>query len=101
MQRRVKGTGLGLALSRPLAELLGGDLTVASTPGEGSTFTLTLPLAPSAVVLDLVMPDLEGGEVLRLLRADPATAALPVVIATSKELEPEERAQLEGRGAAR
>ncbi len=43
MQRRVKGTGLGLPLSRKLAELLGGTLTVASTPGEGSAFTLEVP----------------------------------------------------------
>jgi signal transduction histidine kinase len=161
MQRKVKGTGLGLALSRRLAELLGGDLSVESTPGKGSTFRLVLPLSidaepeplhspppavraaprvlvidddeisryvvrglademgmacdeaaggveglesvsrqtPSVVVLDLVMPDLPGGEVLRRLRADPATAALPVVIATSQALEPAERAALEALGA--
>jgi signal transduction histidine kinase/CheY-like chemotaxis protein len=43
MQRRVKGTGLGLPLSRKLAELLGGSLTVESAPGEGSAFSVTVP----------------------------------------------------------
>jgi len=41
--RRVRGTGLGLPLSRRLAELLGGTLRVSSVAGEGSTFTLTIP----------------------------------------------------------
>lgn len=42
-QRQVKGTGLGLPLSRKLANLLGGGITMQSTPGEGSKFTLTIP----------------------------------------------------------
>ncbi len=39
------GTGLGLALSRKMARAMGGDVTVVSTPGEGSTFSLRLPTA--------------------------------------------------------
>jgi signal transduction histidine kinase len=44
LQRRARGTGLGLPLSRKLAELLGGSVGVRSTPGEGSVFHVTLPL---------------------------------------------------------
>jgi signal transduction histidine kinase/CheY-like chemotaxis protein len=47
LQRRVKGTGLGLPLSKRLAELLGGQISVQSTLGQGSTFRVTLPLMPA------------------------------------------------------
>lgn len=43
--REIAGTGLGLYLSRELARAHGGDILVRSTPGEGSTFTLVLPVA--------------------------------------------------------
>jgi signal transduction histidine kinase/CheY-like chemotaxis protein len=43
LHKKVKGTGLGLPLARHLTEMLGGTLTVRSTPGQGSTFTVTIP----------------------------------------------------------
>jgi signal transduction histidine kinase/CheY-like chemotaxis protein len=68
LQKRVKGTGLGLPLSRSLAQLLGGDLTVDSVPGQGSIFTLAIPAAMGEP--DRESPSSRGTDSKRVLLID-------------------------------
>ena len=50
-QTGIEGTGIGLPLARAFAEAMGGQLTAASTVGEGSSFTVTLPRAPDMIAV--------------------------------------------------
>jgi CheY-like chemotaxis protein/anti-sigma regulatory factor (Ser/Thr protein kinase) len=68
-QGKTKGSGLGLPVSKKLAELLGGSVSVRSVPGKGSTFSLTLPRClrvshSETAVNSEPMPASSGGRVL-------------------------------------
>ncbi len=146
--RRFEGTGLGLTIAYRAAKMLGGDISMESVYGKGTTFTVTLPIQwegraevyepltlkpparaisagrktvlivdddpnaiamiseylagegyepitatsgkealnmaetqrPFAITLDVIMPEMDGWEVLQHLKENPATAEIPVII---------------------
>lgn len=173
MSKRYGGTGLGLAIAKKYASLIKGHIEVESVPGQGSTFTLTLPLdmevscppgdqhdkidcnnpvdthalssapaehgrrillvedsepaviqikdilcskgyrillarngrealehiehdIPDAVILDLMMPEIDGFEVLQRIRSNDGTRELPVLILTARKVTEEELRTLKG-----
>ena len=156
--RMYEGTGLGLAIAYKAAKMVGGDISVESTPGKGSAFNVTLPIKwggiteirepviagsptetmgegqktvlivednessviqvksilesggfmvdvardgekaldyikqriPDGIILDLMMPGVDGFEVLEELRSTKDTAGIPVLILTAKDLTPDD-----------
>ncbi len=148
--RNYGGTGLGLNIAKSFCQMIGGDISVASTKGEGSTFTMAVPaiyhaplevveneaaagdddmelapandvliiddepaarqmiaaaltkagfayreaptgakglemarkMPPKAIVLDIIMPHQDGWSVLKALKEDPVLCEIPVILAT-------------------
>ena len=83
------------AVARASLEGAGYEVVLAESGRQG--LELAASEAPDAILLDVVMPGLDGPAVLSRLRQSPATAAIPVVLVTGSE---EERASFEELGAA-
>lgn len=78
--REFGGTGLGLTICRNLARALGGDIAVASRVGEGSVFTVTLPLVEAEAAIE-PQAEVAGGGIVLLERNPIARAMLKTVLA--------------------
>jgi len=79
--------------------LAGNELQVVEAGSGAEALRRARDDRPDVVCLDLGMPDLDGFEVLRRLKADPDTSAIPVVVVTARELTLGERTMLDEMAA--
>jgi threonine synthase len=74
-----------------------GNYTLFEAEDGKSAITLIQKEIPDLVILDLMMPELDGFSVLDALRKEPSTASIPVIVVTAKELTKQEKERLEGQ----
>lgn len=74
-----------------------GDYTLFEASNGSEAITLARRELPDLIILDLMMPEVDGFSVLDALKADPQTAPIPVIVVTAKELTPQEKVRLQGR----
>jgi len=73
-----------------------GFVVLTATGGEAGAI-IAQQERPDLIVLDLLMPEVDGFTVLERLRADPSTASIPIIVLTSKAMSADDRARLSGR----
>ncbi|MFZ6027470.1 MAG: pyridoxal-phosphate dependent enzyme [Chloroflexota bacterium] len=74
-----------------------GDYTLYEAPDGDEAIRLAKKEHPDLIILDLMMPEVDGFAVLDILKADSETASIPVIVVTAKELTPQEETRLRGR----
>jgi len=89
-----------VALRLYQATLEGMGIIVATASGGEEGVRLARALKPGCILLDLLMPDLDGFEVLAQLKADPETSHIPVIVITAVQISEEEKQRLNGQVVA-